>query len=95
MTGYALQFVQVKTPSGEELVIQGERPQCGPTMFSAARARRYLQQGCAGYVAYVMDAREMGKGIVSDVPVVREYSDVFPEELPGIPSERQVSVGYS
>ena len=37
-----------------------------------------------------MDAREKGKATVDDVPVVREYPDVFPEDLPGIPPERQV-----
>ena len=25
-----------------------------------------------------------------EVPVVREFADVFPEELPGVPPERQV-----
>ena len=50
-----LQLVRVHTPSGGELVIQGERPQRGPILCSAARARRYFQQGCARYVAYVMD----------------------------------------
>ena len=28
--------------------------------------------------------------MVDDVPVVRDYPDVFPEDLPGIPPERQV-----
>ena len=37
-----------------------------------------------------MDTREAGKATVGDVPVVREFTDVFPEELPGIPPERQV-----
>ena len=72
-----LQLVRVRTPSGGELVIQGERPQRGPTFCSTARARRYFQQGCAGYVAYVLDAREKGKTTVDDVPVVRDYPDVF------------------
>ena len=27
---------------------------------------------------------------MSDVPVVREYPDIFPEELPGIPPNRHV-----
>ena len=85
-----LQLVRVRTPSGGELVIQGERPQRGPAFCSAARARRYFQQGCAGYIAYVLDAREKGKVAVDDVPVVRDYPDVFPEDLPGIPPERQV-----
>ena len=85
---YAQQSVRVRTPSGGELVIHGERPQCGPTVYSAARARRYLQQGCAGYVMYVMDTRETGKATMSEVAVVQDYTDVFPEELPGIPPER-------
>ena len=71
-------------------MIQGERPYCGPTLCSAARARRYLQHGCAGYVAYVMDTREKGKATVHDVPVVREYPNVFLEDLTGVPPERQV-----
>ena len=84
------QLVRIRTPSGGELVIHGERPQRGPTVCSTTRARRYLQQGCGGYVAYVMDTREAGKATVSEVPVVRDFADVFPEELPGIPPERQV-----
>ena len=60
----AQQLVRVRTPSGGELVIQGERPQRGPTLCSAVRARRYLQQGCAGYVAYVVDTREAGRATV-------------------------------
>ena len=37
-----------------------------------------------------MDTWESGKATVSDVPVVQEYPDVFLEELPRIPPERQV-----
>ena len=37
-----------------------------------------------------MDTREAGRATVGEVPVVREFADVFPEELPGIPPERQV-----
>ena len=44
----AQQLVRVRTPSGGELVILGERSQRGPTLCSAAKARRYLQQGLLG-----------------------------------------------
>ena len=37
-----------------------------------------------------MDTQDTGKATVSEVPVVRDYANVFPEELPGIPPERQV-----
>ena len=81
---------RVRNSSREELLIQGERPQCGPIMCYAVRARRYLHQGCSGFVAYVMDAQYKGKTTTDDVIIVRDYSDVFLEYLPGVPLERQV-----
>jgi hypothetical protein len=29
---------------------------------------------------------------MSDIPIIREFSDVFPEELSGLPLEREVEV---
>ena len=41
-----------------------------------------------GYLAYVVDTRVGEQVSVSDVPVSWEFSNVFPEELPGVPPER-------
>ena len=48
-----------------------------------------------GFLAYVMDTREGSERpkSVEEVPVVREFPDVFPEELPGVPPVRQVEFG--
>jgi hypothetical protein len=32
---------------------------------------------------------------LSDIPVVKEFPDVFPEELLGLPSDRQVKVSIN
>ena len=40
---------------------------------------------CDGYARGRWEAKFSG-----DVPIVREFPDVFPEELPGVPPERQV-----
>ncbi|KAI3672891.1 hypothetical protein L6452_38991 [Arctium lappa] len=83
--------VRVRTPSGGELLVQGDSPRRTSAICSAARARRYLQHSGQGYLAYVIDTRGDGeKKTVEDVPVVREFADVFPDDLPGIPPERQV-----
>ena len=37
-----------------------------------------------------MDTRDKGKATVDDVSIVREYSDVFPEDFPMVPPERKV-----
>ncbi|XP_023770511.1 uncharacterized protein LOC111919129 [Lactuca sativa] len=83
------QLVRVRTLSRGELVIQGERLKHGLIMCSAARARSYLHQGCSAFVAYIMDTRDLGKAIVDDVPIVRDYPDVFPKDLLGVPPESQ------
>ncbi|XP_023767220.1 uncharacterized protein LOC111915809 [Lactuca sativa] len=84
------QLVRVRTPSGGELVISGERASHGPTLYSPARAKRLLQQGCSGFLAYVSDSRVETTIELSRVPIVHDFPDVFPEELPGVPLEREV-----
>lgn len=37
-----------------------------------------------------MDTRVGDQVSVVDVPVVREFIDVFPEEIPGVPPERKI-----
>ena len=72
------QLVRVRTPSGGELVIHGERASQGPTLYLAARARRLLQEGCLGFLAYIMDTRVEATTYFGSVLVVRDYWDVFP-----------------
>jgi hypothetical protein len=44
-----------------------------------------------GYLAYIINTDDEGPRL-KDIPVVKEFSDVFPEELPGLPPEREVKV---
>ena len=43
-----------------------------------------------GYLAYMIDTLVEELVSTSDVQVVKEFANVFPEELPGVPPERQV-----
>lgn len=63
------QLVRARTLSGG-LIIDGKGAQRGPNLCSTARARRYLQQGCSGFLAYVADTQVRGMTTVSDVPIV-------------------------
>ena len=86
------QLVTIRDPSGGVLTVYGEGTHSGSTFCSTARARQSLQQGCSGFVAYVVDTRVGAERprSVDEVPIVREFPDVFPEELSGVPLERQV-----
>ncbi|KAL0558819.1 hypothetical protein IC582_003401 [Cucumis melo] len=60
-----------------------------PQVISAIRASKLLSQGTWGILASVVDTREADVSLSSE-PVVRDYPDVFPEELPGLPPHREV-----
>ena len=48
-----------------------------------------LRRGCKGYLAVVRDTK-VETGTVEKVSVVCEFLDIFPEELPGLPLEREI-----
>ncbi|KAL8088548.1 hypothetical protein AgCh_038363 [Apium graveolens] len=53
------------------------------------QAKKLLRQGCEHFVAYVIDtSQEPAK--LEDIPVVNEFLDVFPDELQGLPPDREI-----
>ena len=50
-----------------------------------------LRKGCEAFLALVLDSKR-GQVDVEKIPVVKKFLDVFPEELPGIPLEREVDL---
>ena len=74
------QLVTVRDPNGGVLMVYGEGTRSGSAFCSAARVRQCLQQGCKGFVAYVMDTRVDSERprTVDEVLIVREFPDVFP-----------------
>ena len=57
------------------------------------QAKRLLEDGCTGFLASVLDKEKEGKMEPNDVAIVREFLEVFSEELPGQPPEREISFG--
>ncbi|RVW43163.1 ATPase 11, plasma membrane-type [Vitis vinifera] len=44
--------------------------------------------GCQGFLAYVVNEEHDLK--LEDIPIVKDYPDVFPDDLPGLPPEKKV-----
>ena len=55
------------------------------------QARRFLRKGCETFLALVLDSKR-GQVNLEDILVIKEFPDVFPEELPGLPPERKVDL---
>ena len=50
-----------------------------------------LRKGCEAFLALVLNSKR-GQVDVEKIPVVKEFPNVFPEELPRIPPEREVDL---
>ena len=60
-------------------------------LISTITARKMLRRGCRGYLAVVRDTK-VETGAINKVPVVCEFPNVFPEELPRLPPEREIEL---
>ncbi|KAJ0433607.1 putative nucleotidyltransferase, Ribonuclease H [Helianthus annuus] len=80
--------VVIKTPSGESLIIQRDTRYGLPKQVSMLKASKCLKKGCVIYMAQVTVDEQKPK--IKDIPVISDYPEAFPEELSGLPPDRQV-----
>ncbi|XP_022003417.1 uncharacterized protein LOC110900865 [Helianthus annuus] len=79
---------KLTSPSGKHVTIYGEKGG-NPVICSMLKAHKLIWRGCKAFMIYACEPEKESLKI-GDVPVVREYEDVFPEDLLGIPPEREV-----
>ena len=77
--------VVFRLTDNDEFSYVGEGGRSQKVIISSMRARKMLLSGCQGYLATVVDTTHVEKIKPEEITVVQEFSDVFPEELPGIP----------
>ncbi|GJW79072.1 putative reverse transcriptase domain-containing protein [Tanacetum coccineum] len=81
------------------LIFQGnrnnKRRESRLNINSCSKAQEYLSKGCDVFLAHITtkeakDKSESEGKRLEDVPIVRDFPEVFPEDLSGIPPARQV-----
>ncbi|GJX92358.1 putative reverse transcriptase domain-containing protein [Tanacetum coccineum] len=62
-------------------------------VISCLKAQEYMAKGCQVFLAQISAKKEEDKSEgkqIKDVPIVRDFPEVFPEDLPGLPPARPV-----
>ncbi|GJZ57682.1 reverse transcriptase domain-containing protein [Tanacetum coccineum] len=88
----------VRIPYGDEvLIVQSDRDGKGEnsklSIISCTKTHKYVERGCLIFLAQVTKKEiknESEEKRLEDVPTVRDFPEVFPEDLPGLPPSRQV-----
>ena len=68
----------------------GEPKKNDKVLLSALEARKLIHGGCEAYLAHVVDKRSDNQVQLSDVLIVRDFTDVFPKDLLGLPPDREM-----
>ena len=84
-------IVVLKCPHLSEVTVQGIRYEPISKVISAMEARRFLRKGCEAFLVFILDSKREQVNF-ENILVIREFPDVFPEELPGVPHEREVDL---
>ena len=79
--------VTLRISEDKKVKFQGQKQ--GKKFLTMIQAKRLLRQGCEAYLAHVIDI-DKKMPTIEDVPVVNEFSDVFSDELPGLPPDREI-----
>ncbi|GKA10989.1 putative reverse transcriptase domain-containing protein [Tanacetum coccineum] len=88
----------VRIPWGNEtLIVHGDGSNRGHEarlhIISYSKTQEYMLKGCPVFLAHVTTKEvedKSEKKRLEDVPIVRDFPEVFPEDLPGLPPTRQV-----
>ncbi|KAK8713478.1 hypothetical protein V6N13_148694 [Hibiscus sabdariffa] len=80
--------VSLKLVDDHEIVVVGENVKFLSNVISVLEAQRLMDDGCRAYLAYVMNPN-MGEVRSRDIRSICDFLGVFPEELPGLPPDRE------
>ncbi|KAK8623010.1 hypothetical protein V6N13_117906 [Hibiscus sabdariffa] len=86
---YETKIATLKTPDDGTVILVGERRGYLSNVVSILTVDRMIRKGYEVFLATILN----NKGSLSqieEIQTVREFPDVFPEELPGLPPDRDV-----
>ena len=83
--------VKLVRPEEPSVIFRGIRREIAPSLINAMTASKMLRKGCQGYLAFVVDRRQEGTRL-EDIPIVKEFPDVFPNDISGLPPDRAIEL---
>ena len=81
--------ISLQAPGTEPIVYHGISMNRRTAIISALQSTAMVRKGRPAYLVY-LHGEEKEERRLEDVAVVRDFLDIFPEELPGPPPDRQL-----
>ncbi|XP_071939948.1 uncharacterized protein [Coffea arabica] len=84
-----MKLIELHIPGEATLKLDVKGRLVSPALILGIRVRKLLSSGAKRYLAFLINTLE-DKVKLENVPVVNEFSDVFPEKLETLPPERKI-----
>ncbi|KAI3802152.1 hypothetical protein L1987_30279 [Smallanthus sonchifolius] len=81
--------IQIPLPSGETLRVFGEKPCKGLKLMPCTTAQKYLRKKYITFLAHIVQ-KDVKEKSIQDIPIIRDFPEVFPKDISGLPPVRQV-----
>ena len=80
--------IRIPLEDGQTLKVYGEKPSSGLKLMSCTKAQKYLRKKYVAFLAHIVKKDKERK--IEDIPIIREFTEVFPDDVSGLPPVRQV-----
>ncbi|XP_076954631.1 uncharacterized protein LOC143629171 [Bidens hawaiensis] len=85
-------IIRIPITNGQTLRVLGEKPSLSSlNPITCFQAQTYLRKKYVAFVAHIVEKKEHK---IDDIPVVREYPEVFPDDIFGLPPVREVEFRF-
>ncbi|XP_073159031.1 uncharacterized protein [Henckelia pumila] len=81
--------VRFKPEMADDLKFYGKGSRAKIPLISVLTMTRLLQRGAEGFLVYAVNVLKSIPEL-TDIPVVKEFADVFPNKIPGFPPTREI-----
>ena len=81
--------VRLVRPEERGVIFRGIKREITLSLINAMTASKMLRKGFQSYLAFVVDRRQEGTWL-EDISIVKEFPDVFPNDILGLPPDRAI-----
>jgi hypothetical protein len=85
-----LKILECVNEERRKVTLQGIQKPVSLRRISSLQMKKYCRNGCPLYEIQVLESVEDDKPNLEDHPILREYRDMFPEEVSGLPPKRDI-----
>ncbi|XP_075483709.1 uncharacterized protein LOC142523865 [Primulina tabacum] len=79
--------VSIRLPSGKAFIFETAQNNQMPHIISRICAKKLIRRGCQCFLASIISVPTTDSRLIEDVEVVKDFQDMFPDDVSGIPPE--------